>query len=200
MTARKYDPICSFPNCGRPHNARGLCTSHGAMQRRGEALRPIQDRTGPVERTPIERFAKKCIALPTGCIIWMGGKTVGGYGMFAADPSRYQEKKVMAHRWAYEQVVGPIPDGYDIDHLCRVRACVNPKHLEPVTRAENIRRAAVLKTHCPAGHEYTDENTYIRPGTTHRTCRTCRRARDLERRDRKNSARRAKRAQTRKAA
>lgn len=127
-------------------------------------------------------------------MIWTGGKTRGGYGMFGADASHHVTKKEMAHRWAYESEVGPIPPDFDIDHLCRVRACVNPEHLEPVTRAENIRRAAACKTHCPAGHEYTEENTYSNPGTNHRKCRACAAERDLLRRDEKNAQRRAKRA------
>lgn len=189
----KQTRLCSYPGCGRKHNARGLCTSHGTMQRQGKPLRPLQNRTGPVRRPAIDRFNSRIEPQPDGCILWTGGKTRGGYGSFAAEPSRRAPKREMAHRWAYEYHVGPIPDGYDIDHLCRVRACVNPEHLEPVTRAENIRRATSLITHCPSGHEYTDENTYVRPGTTHRRCRTCMSERDVERRDRKNAARRAAR-------
>lgn len=194
MTARKYDPICSFAGCGRSHNAKGLCTIHGAMQRRGEPLRPIQKRTGPLPKSASERFWAKVVTAADGCMIWNGGKTLGGYGMFAAKPAHRGTVQEMAHRWAYEEKVGPIPVGFDIDHLCRVRACVNPDHLEPVTRAENIRRAAAFKTSCPAGHEYTPDNTYIRPGTVHRKCRTCASDRDLMRADVKNAKRRAKRA------
>lgn len=194
MTARKYDPICSFPGCGRPHNSRGLCNPHGIMQRRGEPLRPVQDRTGPLKRADSERFDSKLRPAPDGCVLWVGGKTQGGYGMFSAPGKRADTRKVMAHRWAYERAGGMIPDGYDIDHLCRNRACVNPEHLEPVTRQENIRRAASIKTQCPAGHPYTQENTYVRPGTTHRKCRTCMRAREIASRDMKNERRRAARA------
>lgn len=83
----------------------------------------------------------------------------------------------MAHRMAYEELVGPIADGLQIDHLCRVRCCVNPAHLEPVTQAENIRRgvsptaANRRKTHCKHGHEFTTENTRLVPEG--RICRRC---------------------------
>lgn len=193
MTARKYAPVCSYPDCGRAHNAQGLCGPHGAMQRRGEALRPIQSRTGPIAKTAAERFATKTEPQADGCILWTGGKTLGGYGSFTEETAGGAVKKEMAHRWAYKTQVGPIGEGLDIDHLCRVRACVNPKHLEAVTRLENIRRAAAVKTHCPAGHTYDAANTYIRPGTVHRSCRTCAHERDLQRADARNAQRRAAR-------
>lgn len=203
MTARKYAPVCSFPGCSRRHNARGLCNPHGAMQRRGEPLRPIQDRTGPICKEPLDRFVAYIALQDDGCIVWTGGKSGGksggGYGMFSAVGTRGVEHRVLTHRWSYEQFVGPIPEGFDIDHLCRNRACLNPDHLEPVTRAENIRRASALKTCCPAGHPYTAENTYVRPGTVHRKCRACARQRDLARAETRNAKRRAER-QTRKAA
>jgi hypothetical protein len=83
----------------------------------------------------------------------------------------------MAHRFSYEAYVGPIGAGLHIDHLCRVRSCVNPKHLEPVTQRVNTLRGegrAALQlrvTHCPRGHEYTPDNIYLWRG--HRACRTC---------------------------
>ena len=194
MTARKYDPICTYTGCGRAHNSHGLCGPHGVMQRRGEMLRPIQGRTGPIARPSEERFAARTRQQDDGCIVWTGGKTLGGYGMFASRPTRQNGRLDMAHRWAYEHSVGPIPSGFDIDHLCRNRACVNTDHLEPVTRQENIRRAAAFKTHCKSGHAFTYENTYIRPGTVHRRCRTCATARDHARAPITNAIRRAFRA------
>lgn len=194
MTARKYPSVCSYPGCGRSHNARGLCGPHGAMERRGEPLRPLLDRPGPVERSAENRFTDKIRVSDEGCIEWVGGKTVGGYGVFSVRPGRSDPKKDMAHRWAYEHFVGPIPDGYDVDHLCRNRACVNPDHLEPVSRAENIRRAAAAKTHCPSGHPYDEKNTLMSPNSAHRRCRACTSERDAARRDIKNAKRRAKRA------
>ena len=114
-----------------------------------------------------------------GCWLWTGGSfSSNGYGRFW-----YLGTKVQAHRWSYEQFVGPIPDGLEVDHLCRVRHCVNPKHLEPVTKEENMRRSPdhasavnARRTHCVQGHEFTPENTW-RAGRGDRLCRTCRRER-----------------------
>lgn len=80
------------------------------------------------------------------------------------------------HRHIYEAIVGTIPAGLELDHVCRITACVNPAHLEPVTRAENMRRRYATYTSCSNGHPYDAANTYIRP-TGHRDCRACIRAR-----------------------
>lgn len=110
------------------------------------------------------------------CWIWLGARKGGGYGNFWNG-----QRPVGAHRYAYELFVGEIPEGYEVDHLCRVRLCVNPKHLEAVTHQENIRRALVHKvspTHCPQGHAFTAKNTKYEPGKTtrKRRCRICARA------------------------
>lgn len=106
------------------------------------------------------------------CWLWTGAVDPCGYGRFRA------HVLVSAHRWAYEQFVGRIPDGLELDHACRVRTCVNPAHLEPVTHAENMRRSGPFtpnanKTHCARGHAFTPENTY--EYKTRRNCRTCNR-------------------------
>jgi len=93
-----------------------------------------------------------------------------------------------AHRFGYELLVGPIPTGLTLDHLCRVRTCVNPAHLEPVSIGENVLRgdtrpaANLKKTHCPRGHAYDAANTYIARGGE-RHCRTCNTAKSQRRRD-----------------
>jgi hypothetical protein len=111
----------------------------------------------------------------SGCWVWTAQIVPGGYGRFRAPRG-----KVLAHRFAYEWVVGLVPRGLELDHLCYRPACVNPAHMEPVTHAENCRRAALrrvsIATHCRNGHEYTPENTYRPPGNPTRHCRACRNA------------------------
>lgn len=125
------------------------------------------------------RFWAK-VDVTESCWLWTGSRTGFGYGNFYAVPG----SPVPAHRMAYELMIGPIPPGLQLDHLCRVRACVNPDHLEPVTKDENNRRGFsptaqnARKTHCSHGHEFTPENTYTPPKRpTHRYCRECSRIR-----------------------
>ena len=114
---------------------------------------------------------------PSECWLWTGSKDTPGYGRVQID-----KKQVCAHRMAYELCVGPIPDGLELDHLCRVPLCVNPEHLEPVTRRENLlrgntvpaRRAA--QTHCLRGHAFDEANTYV-DARGRRGCRACGRLR-----------------------
>lgn len=106
----------------------------------------------------------------TGCWEWTASRTSGGYGAFRIPGVS------SAHRAMYQFLVGPVPEGLHLDHLCRVRHCVNPDHLEPVTQAENNRRAAAAVTHCPKGHAYTEANTHLRKRGS-RDCRVCNRDR-----------------------
>ena len=122
-----------------------------------------------------------------GCWVWLKCKDRDGYGKI-----KFNGKMQYTHRLSYETYVGPIPEGLQLDHLCRVRHCINPDHLEPVTNAENSRRGntgkhQATKTHCPQGHEYTEKNIYR--WKNQRCCRACRRickrVRDTARRLRK---------------
>lgn len=127
------------------------------------------------------------------CWLWDGCVDRGGYGEVG-----YESRKVMVHRLVYELLVGNIPEKYEIDHLCKVRNCINPDHLEAVTRAENCRRSDspwaknARKTHCKQGHEFDEINTYyIRTGG--RSCKTCSRNNVAKKRDYYNANRRLKR-------
>lgn len=114
------------------------------------------------------------------CWLWMGNRDLAGYGRF------YDGKKqVKAYRLIYELFIDKIPQGLSIDHLCRNKFCVNPGHLEPVTKLENLRRSPLWtgnKTHCSRGHIFNNENTYIHASSKQRVCRPCQAARMRERR------------------
>ena len=117
-----------------------------------------------------ERIERHIQIVESGCWEWQGRLDRYGYGRFS-----FSKIDRRAHRISYEEFVGPIPEGLVLDHLCRNRRCINPEHLEPVTNAENMRRSAVIQTHCKRGHEFTAENTYLHRNMRH--CRACTRIR-----------------------
>lgn len=131
---------------------------------------------GRYDRSLEQRFSEKYeIDALSGCWLWLAGINRDGYGHL-----RDASKTLSAHRVAWELHCGAIPDGMEIDHLCRVRRCVNPDHLEVVPHAENVRRGEpATKTHCKNGHPYDDKNTYWKPDKFRggrRQCRVCNRA------------------------
>lgn len=178
MTSDRENPMteihdtCSVAACGQPARTRGMCAIHYQRWRRTGKT------TSARELPPIARAIPKMGWGPKGfdgrrCLLWTAGRDADGYGKFKVDG-----RTVRAHRWLYEHWIGPIPDGLELDHLCRTPACVNPAHLEPVDARTNTLRGnnpAALnarKTHCKRGHEFDDKNTYA-PPSGGRICRRC---------------------------
>lgn len=168
------DRICSFPDCGKPLKTRGLCQPHYKQLWRGEALRPLAPPRGSVSLQ--DRLWQKVEKTET-CWLWTGSGNGHGYGQIGQG-----DRKFYVHRLAYEWLVGPIAEGMQVDHLCMVRRCVNPDHMEIVTPKVNANRGygqcvtaalQLAKTHCKHGHEYTPENTRIDKKRGIRLCRTC---------------------------
>lgn len=131
-----------------------------------------------------ERIMAKVAVSEDGCWLWSGSRQKNGYAVIQRGGS--ENKLLRAHRALYEITKGPIAEGLDLDHLCRVRHCVNPDHLEPVTRAENVARGArrtgyaAERTHCKHGHPWTPESTYWMPSGA-RKCRICKRSQSQKR-------------------
>lgn len=150
--------------------------SGGQEQETSGASGQARSRQSLASPKALERFFKKVKFQESGCWEWTGSKIHHGYGEF-----RTQEES-LAHRVSYTVFKGEIPAGLVLDHLCRNTSCVNPEHLEAVTQKVNIqrgRRGFSERTHCSAGHEFTPQNTYLRPGGG-RQCRICKRAKKQE--------------------
>lgn len=113
------------------------------------------------------KLLAKRMVMPCGCWQWTGAISTHGYGV-----TNFERRQLRAHQAAYRVWCGEVPQGMQIDHLCRNRACFNPAHLECVTPQENTRRGAAVKVACPAGHPYDAANTYLNT-RGHRVCRTC---------------------------
>lgn len=141
-------------------------------------------RMGPIPKPTETRFWAKVQGRGTdGCWRWVGFLNADGYGQFRGAG----RSQMRAHRWAYEQLVGPIPTDLVLDHLCRNRSCVNPDHLEAVSNAENTRRSGMAtnnplhpeageRTHCGRGHHLLDVGVYLvhrSDGYVRRRCRAC---------------------------
>lgn len=173
---------CYQPACCNPEHLR-LCTLAEASAH----ARNTKERTDPVER-----FWSYVEKSPT-CWLWKSTTTASGYGVFATY-SPDGPKQVRAHRYAYELVVGPIPEGLVLDHLCRVQTCVNPAHLEPVENGENVLRgfsqAAInaRKKTCAHGHEFTPTVRFKRGKWREgRVCVPCKEAWSKNRKNRKKA-------------
>lgn len=171
--ARRYDPgeTCDVDGCTKAPKAGGFCFQHYMNNsRHGD---PVRERTRP---SLDQRFWAK-VERTEDCWNWVGTIT-NGYGFVKVNGGMRS-----AHRVAWQLSVGPVPDGMDVDHLCRNRRCVNPAHLEPVTHRENVLRGAgtaavnARKTHCKHGHSLSDSNLILQNGGRTRVCRECRNSR-----------------------
>ena len=125
--------------------------------------------------TLADRIESSIVRIPeSGCWLWGKSLTELGYGRIAVNG-----KAMKAHRVSFQALIGEIPEGKELDHLCRVRSCVNPDHLEPVTHRENVLRGAAPsyrknRSHCPKGHELTEQNRYTAPSLGNKyLCRAC---------------------------
>lgn len=173
---------CKQQPCENEAKTLGWCILHYHRHYYG---RPMDVPKAPRKSDPYIRFISLAIINPeTGCWIWNANRNHSGYGMF-----KFKGKSRVAHKWIYEFLNGEVKPPLQLDHLCMVKCCVNPSHLEPVTASENIRRAHraygterkpkvkkenIIKTHCPYGHPYSGDNLRM-IGPNHRQCITCHR-------------------------
>lgn len=170
---------CSVDGCESQNYSLGWCRLHyGRVKRTGHP--------GPTGPLLVHRpFPESLImrlrfmppnSMPTGCIEFTGPLGTNGRGQIKV--GKVTKSPYVA---LYELLVGPVPEGLELDHLCRNPPCCNPAHLEPVTHAENMRRAGLAVTQCKHGHEYTEANTYVTK-KGERSCRTCHRLAERDRR------------------
>lgn len=164
---RASDFPCPIAGCRNFQRARGYCTTHLLRLALYGDPNTLSIRK---MMTPSQLFWSRVTGGDIGtCWEWQGAITAAGYGAHMG---------AGAHRFAYEDIVGPIPDGLQLDHLCNNKACVNPWHLEPVTPLVNTHRmmihtgTGIGATHCPSGHEYTVANIQPKAGNR-RGCRAC---------------------------
>jgi HNH endonuclease len=170
--------------CDKPARTKGLCKNHYYRLRTHGTTAPLPT-LSPAER--LWANTNKNGPIPAHwpelgpCWVPASDDQQENYGRIWVDG-----ENVLAHRFAYELEVRPIPDDLVIDHLCRNPPCRNPAHLEPVTQGVNTLRGEgpsavnALKTHCPKGHPYDEENTYYEPDGKGRQCKTCSRERQRE--------------------
>ncbi len=171
-----------------------VLASKSAQSAYGQRSKEVNIEVGPLKaRTSEQRFFEKCASTrPNECWLWTGSIMNGGYARFGDNGRNH-----LAHRWAYTHFVGPIPEGKEIDHVCRVRHCVNPAHLEAVTPQVNTLRSNSpsakngRQAFCVHGHAFTAANTKLvehRPNRWRRLCRACmRRNTSLYRERKKNN-------------
>lgn len=177
---------CSMPDCDQTANGHGYCSKHyNRFVRHGSPLVTLRVAGDPIDR--FWHYVQKG-ADPSSCWLWTGGLNQDGYGV-----STMNKKSYGAHRFAWKLLRGDVPEGLVLDHLCRVRHCVNPDHLEVVTILENVRRGdSVSDDVCRNGHPRTPENTgYGKNGRgadgVARYCKICFRKNQKKYKDRKRA-------------
>lgn len=175
--------VCKVDACEAPAKRRGWCPKHfWRWEKTGDPETPTWHDMTLAERfwTKVDKNGPVSGWRPElgPCWVWTRGKTGDGYGAFSIGDGEMD----LAHRWSYANEVGPIPEGAELDHLCRNRACVRPDHLDPVSHDTNMKRSPIVpstinagKAFCDNGHEFTPENTRIKADGA-RECNECRRA------------------------
>lgn len=181
---------CAVDGCHRDAKARGWCKTHWLRWRKtGDPLGII----GQPRIDVLTRIMRRVVKHDGGCWIFMGHLNRQGYGQVTLST---EDGRALVHRVVYMRLVGPVPQGKELDHRCRVRACCNPAHLEPVTHLENVRRGDASAVHrarhadastCGKGHPRTPENIRI-TARGERRCRPCCATWAREARDRKKAA------------
>lgn len=150
--------ICSVDGCPRPHKAHGWCDTHyRRWLKRGDPGTDVPQSTSDVW----QRVNKDTVA---GCWLWTGCCWPSGYGRITRNGRRH-----VAHRYIYEMLVAKVPDGLELDHLCRNRGCVNPEHLEPVTHQENMRRAAPYRQYATGDEWHASRPKPVKEAGARRT-------------------------------
>lgn len=182
--------VCAIDGCDRTVRCRDLCGLHyGRLQRTGTT--DPRSHLSEDQRfwLKVNKFGPISSERPElgPCWVWLSALLNTGYGHFHVGSRKNgSDTTILAHRWSYQWAHGSIPDGFDIDHLCRNPACVNPSHLEAVTHQENMLRGRGMASrnhsvaHCPQGHPYDKENTFYRSNGS-RGCRRCREIRNKAR-------------------
>lgn len=191
MGIGEASPECSVEGCESPSRARGWCPKHWKRWKAHGDPTYLKVASHVRGGSNEERFWPK--VEPTGfCWIWKGSLGRHGHGYFnlGADENR---RGVAAHKFAYETLVGIVPDGLELDHLCRNPPCVNPDHLEPVTHAENLRRGFApsnvinRRQVCGEGHDISKPEQVYVTKSGRRTCKKCTARRQREYLDRKKA-------------